>query len=61
MNIKLAVYQPDIKSNGGGAPRYKQAGHARRRSITMVLYRTDLFPCWMRMPFILDASIGVLR
>ena len=48
------------KSNGGGAPRCKQAGHARRRRMKAELYRSDPFPSWTRMPFIPDASIGVL-
>ena len=36
-------------------------GHARRRRIKMVLYRADPFLSRTRMPFIPDASIGVLR
>jgi hypothetical protein len=34
----------NLKSNGG-APRCKQAGHARRRRIKAELYRSDPFLC----------------
>ena len=49
------------QSNGGGAPRCKQAGHARRRRMKLILNRSDQFLSRTRMPFIPDASIGVLR